>query len=410
VVSAPDRIVAAPAASVPAVRAPEGAVVVGSDYRALGIVRSLGRKGVPVHVLAAGDDRLAARSRYAASSSSWPDDERARVELLEELVARSPHGLALFSSADESAAWVARNHAFLGRLFTLTTPSWDVLRWSYDKRNTHELALEAGVDYPWTIYPRSRAELEDLECRFPVVLKPTAKPVSNRFTAAKAWRVDDREELLRRYDEAAGLVDPDTLMVQELIPGESDGQFSYAALTESGRVLHSIVARRTRQYPPDFGRASTFVETIDDPGVEEPSRRLLARSGFTGLIEVEYKLDPASGRMLLLDMNPRVWGWHTLGARAGVDFPWLQWLQLRGEPAPATRAQVGVRWLRLTTDLPMAVREILRGRMSPWTYLASLRPPHEGAVFAADDPVPGLVEVPMLLRTLVRRSLHDGPV
>ena len=42
-----------------------GAIVTGSDYRALALVRSLGRKGIPVLVLMHGDDLLAARSRYA---------------------------------------------------------------------------------------------------------------------------------------------------------------------------------------------------------------------------------------------------------------------------------------------------------------------------------------------------------
>ena len=42
-----------------------------------------------------------------------------------------------------------------------------------------------------------------------------------------------------------------------------DTQLVCAALVESGEVLHSLVARRTRHYPADLGRASTFVETIE---------------------------------------------------------------------------------------------------------------------------------------------------
>ena len=40
-------------------------------------------------------------------------------------------------------------------------------------------------------------------------------------------------------------------------------QLVCAALVESREVLRSLVARRTRQYQADFGRASTFVETIE---------------------------------------------------------------------------------------------------------------------------------------------------
>src|SRR5439155_25366729 len=148
----------------------------------------------------------------------------------------------------------------------------------------------------------------------------------NRLTAAKAWRVDSRHELLARYEEAIGLVSPEVLMVQELVPGSGEEQLSYAALCAEGQPLASIVARRTQQYPGDFGRASTFVETIDEPAVVSSSLPLLEAMRFTGLVEVEFKRDPGTGRLKLLDVNPRVWGWHTLGAAAGVDFSYLLWL------------------------------------------------------------------------------------
>jgi predicted ATP-grasp superfamily ATP-dependent carboligase len=389
---------------------PTGALVLGSDYRALGIVRSLGRRGVPVCVLTSGDDRLAAFSRYAAHTFEWPHEETARLELLAELAARDGRIWALFPSSDEAAAFVARNHAKLAPLLALTTPPWNVLQWAYDKRRTHELANLAGVDYPWTIYPRDRHDLEREDLRFPLVLKPAIKPTFNRLTAAKAWRVDDRASLLRRYDEACELVDRDVLFVQELIGGGGTTQLSFAALADSGVVLSSLVAQRTRQYPADFGRASTFVETIADPGIAAPSLRLIDACGFSGLLEIEYKVEARTGRTLLLDINPRVWGWHTLCARAGVDFPWLLWLRLRGEDAPAAEARPGVRWVRLSTDLPTAAKEIARGRLSAWKYVVSLCPPHEGAIFARDDVRPGLVELPLLVRTLARRLLARGGV
>ena len=64
-------------------------------------------------------------------------------------------------------------------------------------------------------------------------------------------------------------------MVQELVPGGGEAQFSYAALCRDGEPLAALTARRTRQYPADFGRASTYVETVEVPEVVEPSLRLL---------------------------------------------------------------------------------------------------------------------------------------
>ena len=48
-----------------------GAVVLGSDYKALGVVRSLGRHGIPVW-LVRDDHALANASRYTRRSLAWP--------------------------------------------------------------------------------------------------------------------------------------------------------------------------------------------------------------------------------------------------------------------------------------------------------------------------------------------------
>jgi predicted ATP-grasp superfamily ATP-dependent carboligase len=385
---------------------PGGAVVIGGDYRALGVVRSLGRQGIPVWVLK--DEHLVATaSRYTRRSLPWPDLEpRRQVEYLLDLGRRHQlKGWVLIPSGDEAVALLARHHATLSEQFRLAVPPWDVTRWAYDKRLTHRLASDVGIDHARTSYPQSREEVAALDWAFPVLLKPAHKERQlNRFTAAKAWRIDDSRTLVARYDEARTLVAPNVIMMQELIPGGGESQFSYAALCLDGRPLASIVARRTRQYPVDFGRYSTFVETIDQPGVEEVARRLIAALRYTGLIEVELKRDPRDGRYKLLDLNPRVWGWHSLGRRAGVDFPYLQWQLIRGESVPELRARSGVRWVRMLTDLPAVAHEMRHGNLSPTTYLRTLRGPLEFAIFAADDPLPALAEIPLSMSLAWKRT------
>ena len=381
--------------------APGGALVLGSDYRGLGVVRSLGRRGIPVWVLTQPGETLASHSRYARRSLRLPAEADARIEALLALADEIP-GWALVPTTDEDAALVARHRERLGASFTLTSPDWESLRWAYDKRWTHRLGDACGLASPWTVQPRDRAHLESLDVRFPAIIKPAVKTCFNRLTAAKAWRVDDRDELLARYDEACSLVDPDVLLVQELVPGDG-GQYSHAALCLEGEQLATITARRTRQYPADFGRASTFVETIDNSHVAEQAAAVFAAMKLTGLAEVEFKCDPRDGRLKLLDINPRVWGWHTLGAAAGVDFPYLLWRLVCGETVPRVHARAGVRWLRLSTDLPTAVAEVAHRRMSAGAYLRSLQGPRESAIRSRDDRLPGLLELPLLAGTLARR-------
>jgi D-aspartate ligase len=391
---------------------PCGALILGADYRALGAARSLGRRGVPVWMLAERADPLATVSRYARRHIVWPQsDDVGRVAFLRDLAATSRiKGWAVIPSADNTAGMVARSHHELSEDYLLTTPSWEAVRWAYDKRLTYELAERVGVPCPATVRVRDGLDPATGRTSFPAVLKPAVKEKSNALTTAKAWRIDSRDELERRYREACELMNPELLVVQELVFGGGEGQFSYAALCRDGEPLAALTARRTRQYPADFGRASTFVETIDCPEVVEPSLRLLRELRWTGLVELEYKRDSRDGVLKLLDMNPRIWGWHTLCGRAGIDFPWLLWQLACGEEIPSLHPRIGVRWLRFTTDTPTAVREMLARRLPLREYARSLRRPRESAIFAWDDPMPGLAEIPVLAYMVTRRLLHGEAV
>ena len=374
-----------------------GALVIGGNLNGLSIARSLGRRGVPVWVVTPPNIKLASYSRYTRRTLPWPNgDGEVQAAYLLELAERYQlNRWVLLPTSDESAALLSKFHALLSRRFRVSTPVWDVLRWAYDKRLTYKLAAEQQVDYPHTIYPACEADLARASCALPGILKPATHATTNRFTADKAWPVDSREELLVRYRQARELIPPDLILVQERIPGGGESQFSYAALCCDGQPIASLTARRTRQYPIDFGHSSSFVETLDVPEIVAPSRRLLAAIRYTGLVEVEYKFDARNGRYKLLDINPRLWTWATLGARAGIDFPYLLWQMLLGLPVQEKVGRTDVRWVRMITDVPAAIHEMARGRLSPGAYVRSLRSPLEFSVTALDDPLPGLVEVPL---------------
>jgi predicted ATP-grasp superfamily ATP-dependent carboligase len=346
-----------------------------------------------------GQHVCAAASRFVSRSLPWPADDAARLDALFDLSGRySLSDWVLFPTDDESSALVARHHDVLSKIFLLNTSPWTVVQWAYDKRLTYKLASDVGVDHPRTYYPQSAEDVAGLDCTFPCILKPAVKPKLNRFTRDRAWRAENHHQLLDHYAEACKLVDPSSIMVQDLIEGGGQRQYSFAALCADGKPLAWLTARRARQHPIDFGgHGSSFVETINEPAIEEPARRLLAAIAYTGLVEVEFKCDPRSGEPKLLDINARTWGWHTLGRAAGVDFPYLSWRLAHGAIIPSTRGRAGVHWIRAATDIPAAVGEIRRGRLSLGEYIQSIRPPLEWAILALDDPLPACTDLPWLI-------------
>jgi predicted ATP-grasp superfamily ATP-dependent carboligase len=329
------------------------------------------------------------------------EDDR-EIDLLLALAAKhNLRGWVLFPTDDHAVALISRHSETLASQYRLTVPPWEQLQWALDKRILHRTAHELGVHQPWTVWLRSREELAALDCPFPVILKPATRLKPNSLATPKAWYAENRESLLARFDEASAMVGGENLMVQEVIPGGGETQFSYAALCAKGQPLARVVARRTRQYPIDFGQFSTFVETVGEPQVIEPAERLLAAMQFTGLVEIEFKKDPRTAELKVLDINPRVWGWHSLCNRAGVDFPYLLWLLVNDKAIPASHARSGERWVHTSADLPAAIQEIRSGRLSPRAYLRSIRGSVESAIFAWDDLAPGFLDLPLFAYTTI---------
>lgn len=387
-------------------RKQKGALVLGGAHGSLEIARSLGRRGIPVWLLT-DDNPLATFSRYVTRSLRWPGarDPRA-VDFLRDLADRDHlRGWVLFPGADADVRFIAQNHAQLGVIFALTTPNWDVVRWTYDKRRMNERAAELGIALPISHYPRQRDELAGIDFRFPVIVKPTVCEGRDAFVAAKAWRADDRRTLTGYYDDAVALVGSDQIMIQELIPGDGRAQVSYAAVWDRGIPVASLVARRRRQYPIDFGFTSTFVETIEAKDVERIASRYLRSLDYSGLVEMEFKFDARDGAYKILDVNSRTWTWIALGAASGVDFAAIQWRLAQGEEIEPHTARAGTTWRYLSRDLIAAAQEMLAGALSPVDHLLSLKQSSASAVFAWDDPLPAILDLPVVAGRVIKRRL-----
>jgi D-aspartate ligase len=384
-----------------------GAVVVGGDYQGLGIVRSLGRQGVPVCVV---DDELSI-SRYSRYTTKFVKvanlrDERVVVDRLVEIGNRlGLKGWVLYPTREELVAALSRHRAELSELFRVPTPEWSSVQWAWDKRNTYRLANELGIPTPVTHCPQSIDQLSELDSLTPpFALKPAIKEHFFYATKAKAWRANTQSELRTLFQKASELAGPGEILVQEVIPGGGTQQFSYCAFFRKGQALGKMVARRRRQHPLEFGRASTYVETMDVPILEELSERFLRKIDYYGLVELEYKLDPRDGRYKLLDVNARTWGYHSLGVSAGVDFSYMLFADQLGMPVTVCKGKPGVAWMRTTTDLPAAMVAIFHGDTNLKEYLRSLRNCNAEAVFSTGDPLPGVAEVALIPYLAIKRG------
>lgn len=382
-----------------------GVVLLGGAHGALAVARSFGRRGIPV-VLVTDDHPLPGFSRYVRRHFDWPGAgaDEAAGWLLQFAEREKCRDWLLIPCGDGELRLIGSNLELLHQSFRILCSPWDTLRRVCDKQLLAQTAAAAGIAIPRAYRARSETEVAGLAIHFPVVLKPAMRLERNAFTQAKAWRANTRDELLAHYCAAAMLVGNENVVLQEMIPGSGEAQFSYAGVWSGGKPVAELTARRTRQYPVDFSFTSTFVEIIANDAVRAAANALLSSIAFEGLVEVEFKFDARDQQYKVLDVNPRAWSWFALGEASGANLAMVLYAIAMQQPAPAASAASGHAWIHTVRDIVAAMQLMMRSDLTPIGYLRTLRQKLTFASFAWDDPLPGLIELPLTVwRVLTRR-------
>ena len=365
---------------------PPAVVVDVTWVNGLGAIRSLGRAGVPVIALDHRASALGFRSRYCLGlRCPHPDDEEERfVEFLVELGDALGSPAPIFPTHDEGLRAVARGRDKLGDRYLYPFPSWEALAPIQSKRGQLQAAGAAGIAVPQTRHPRSEEDARAVaeELGYPVLVKPSEPVGFRRRFGRQAFRCETADDVDRAYGQAVDF-EP---MVQELIPGGDEELYTLGSyLDEGGEALGLFSGRKLLQSPPGIGTCrlgeARWVQEVVDQGLA-----LLRELRFHGLSQVEFKRDPRDGRFKLMEVNPRLWQWHSLAAACGVDFPRIAYDDLLGRASAAARMNGdGRRW---AISLLQGERPLL------------VRPPYVDAVFALDDPKPGATQVYRVLRSI----------
>lgn len=381
----------------------KSALILGGHVQGLGIVRNLGKRGVPVYVMDETRMCIARYSKYCQSFLHFPDmkKESELVDYLERLATDEAfRGSVLFPTHDGVVATLAKNRDRLKEYFEVATPAWPITRIAYDKKLSYELALECQVPAPQTLFPQDIDDAQNLctEIGYPLLIKPAVMHTFYSKLKVKVIKVENEGQLTDAYQKVCQVIPTSEIMIQELIPGPPKHIHSFCSFFKQDKVWASFSNRHLRRIPMDFGKVATTVELIDNSLLEDRSSRLLSKLGYYGISEVEFKLDPRDGVLKFLEINPRSWKQMSLGNLLNIDLAYLLYQDMTGVgiQQPMKKVSHSGRWVDLVPDLAVSIQEILRGRMKSRDYIHSLRQPIEFAVLSRDDPIPFLMMVIML--------------
>jgi predicted ATP-grasp superfamily ATP-dependent carboligase len=364
-----------------------GAIVLGGHVQSLGIVRILGRRGIPVIVIDAAARCIARRSRYCRAFYRITNEDL--PEFLKGETCRSRYdGWTVFPTNDFHVRILSSNRNELSRYYKVGTDSGEVIDLFYNKINTYRLAERTGIPFPLTFFPGREADLDDPAIPFPCIVKPAVMYDFYRKAGRKVFLCRDREELRAAYEKALKIIPASEVIIQEVIPGDGTTQFSACFLYAGGRSYVRLTACRMRQHPLDFGNATTYAEVSDEPEPAALAERLLAAAAYNGLCEVEFKKDPRDGVFKLLEVNPRTWKWHVIAEKAGTPFIPLWFDHLNGVEIEPIQGYSKASFCHAATDIPVRLALLFRGA-GYWNRKVH---PVQNAVWSQDDPAPWFFE------------------
>ncbi len=130
-------------------------------HGSLGVIRSLGRLGVPVYGVHEGAWAPAASSRYLAGRFFWqphPDDPQRTLSGLLDLASRIGRRAVLYATDDAGAIFLAEHGDALREAFAFPRPPADLPRRLAGKYSMFQLCRDLGVPTPQAMLAWSPGE------------------------------------------------------------------------------------------------------------------------------------------------------------------------------------------------------------------------------------------------------------
>jgi predicted ATP-grasp superfamily ATP-dependent carboligase len=393
----------------------------------LAAIRSLGAKGIPVHVGSHRSNAMGFYSRCVASAFVYPSplsEVAGFIQAIRQQATRIGTAV-LLAFSDATILPLVQDGTIIGDdLRYVLPPGGDSFRIASDKGLTLNLSQEIGLSAPVTYSCENVRDLSLIsrELIYPVVLKPRHS-VYWREGCGVAGRVMlalSPEDMQRKVAFLASR-NGEFPLIQEFILGEEVGA---EFLCDAGRVIACCAHRRLRSLSPRGG-AAVLSETVPLTyhGIGQRAIQLIKALRWSGPIMVEFKVSQSSGVPKLMEVNGRFWGSLPLALTAGVDFPYLYYKLACGEHLNHMyQHQNGIASRHFLGDLKNLIEVLFkRDGLRPLLYPSRLQAlsnfvrlpnPCKSDVIDSRDIKPAIAELldtfTLALQRLIRPQIHSS--
>jgi len=308
------------------------AVVLGMyGANALGVVRALGKEGIPVAGFHTG-------TRYAHAAFSRYTSQMHRTEGIGGLAASlldfgaghladTGKKAVVFTTGDNYVLFCEKFAKELGDFYHLPLSKKHSLNDLMDKNKILGIARESGFAVPYSI---ALSELNSENAESFGENKIICKPANSIGYCKQDFRIEPDIHLV--LDEKEGyLKQCGEMSVSEFIPGETtDQREAHTFMTDAPRI--AVMLKKIHHYGnPDISIGSV-VESAWFGEIVEPSLAFTRAVQFTGPIDINMKRSSANGKYYFLEANFRSSAINSLTTAAGLNIPAILYHHLLGMP------------------------------------------------------------------------------
>jgi D-aspartate ligase len=378
----------------------------------VGIIRSLGRIGVPVYSVVKDRFTPAAVSKYLTGAFIWHTerlDAQRFLEGMHTIRERLSCPAILVPTDDVTAICIAEQAAALSSQFLFPQQPSMLPRMLANKKELYSLCKRIGIPCPDTVFPNSLSDVDEFVkgALFPVVVKTIESWL--RPQGARTTLIARSSERLYEIYRAAENRQGSNLMFQEYIaPAYGEDWFYHGYLNLQSGCCMGFTGRKIRSYPP-FAGPTTLGRAVINDALREQAEALLNTVSYGGIMDLDYRFDKRDGRYKLLDFNPRIGAQFRLFEdAAGIDVVRALYLDLTGTKVHRSVPLENRTFIAEFHDMAARLCYLREGGMKFNEWCPRHKEKIELAWFCTDDLFPFLMMFMRLLLRVIERLLRTS--
>jgi len=391
-------------------RDPRGVLVVGGhSISNLAVVRSFGRRGIPVVYFDSERYSMVRYSRHVSQRLKCQSTRESETEFISELLDYGKQlncRMMIVPTSDRDVLTFSKYKRELEQFYHLPVPTFETVQGLVNKKSFYKTLAEMQVPHPKTYFPESLTELRSMgrEIAYPYIIKPADTFLFQEEFHRKCFEINSPQEL----DWAVERLRNKELEVvlQEIIPGKELYSL-YTYFNRESEPLAICGYDKLRQYPPDFGCGSLCRSAWRSVPIDM-AISLLKTVSYHGIAEPEFKRDPRDGEYKLLEINARTTRQSWLAYKCGVSVEYIAYCDILGQPVElSVSPKSGVFWVDDFFDILSCLIQLKEGKLGIGELFGSVKGREIHSVAAWDDPIPLVVQAIHLGFRALRLSLSN---